>query len=424
MRPSPASAPAPVKRKEQQVDDRRYQFLTYVFGGGVKIRDHEKPSDSVTPVRGAPVRGQLRFWWRACNPSRCKTVEELRQREGEIWGTTSQASKVEVVVLSQPAQPRALAVYEYDDRERLVVRNERKVIAYGAFPLQPSRQAQRDMEKPGALHDYGSSTFSLRFTFPIELREDVEAALWAWETFGGLGGRTRRGFGAILREGARGIGGVESELSKYREQPRIASVPSLHGARFAAATRTYPSAVEAWEAGLGLLQLIRQGRGFGRNHPPQGSRKPAGRSRWPEPDEIRRLTGKSAPKYKTPVVTVPRFPRAAFGMPIIFHFHPGSPGEPGSAGDPDMKPLQLQPVGFERFASPLILRPMADGSGFRSIALVLSSEVPDSELLTGSQTHRVDTTLDANLARQIPALNRNGRSYTDPLDLFLEELKK
>jgi hypothetical protein len=112
-------------------------------------------------------------------------------------------------------------------------------------------------------------------------------------------------------------------------------------------------------------------------------------------------------------------------MPIIFHFHPGSPDDPDSYGDPNMKPpIQLQPVGSERFASPLILRPMADGANFRGTALALSSEMPDPELQVKSTTYRVQTTLDNNLARQIPALNRNGRVFTDPIDLFLEELKR
>ncbi|HEX7185399.1 MAG TPA: type III-B CRISPR module RAMP protein Cmr1, partial [Thermoanaerobaculia bacterium] len=408
-------------------EDRRYRFLTYVFGGGVKVREHEKPFDAVTPIRVASVRGQLRFWWRACNPGRCRTVEELRQREGEIWGTMSQASKVEAAVLSQPSAPRNVEVFAYElknGKKILVVQKGMREIAYGAFPLQPSREAQRSGAQPWVLYDYGSSIFTLRFTYPKELRADVEAALWAWETFGGLGGRTRRGFGAILREGASGISAAEAGLSKYRENPHIAGAPSLHQARFATGSKPHSSALEAWKDCLGLLQMMRQGRGFGRNDPPAGSRKPAGRSRWPEPDEIRNLTGKTAPAHKNPVVTVPRFPRAAFGMPIVFHFHPGSPAEPGSMGDPDMKPLQLQPVGFDRLASPLIVRPLADGKSFRAAALVLSSEVPASELHAGKKVHPVNTTLDATLARQIPALNRNGRTYTDPIDLFLEELKR
>lgn len=424
MRKTPPS-PRDTKRTAQNVEERRYQFLTYVFGGGVKVREHEKHRDAVTPVRVASVRGQLRFWWRACNPGHCKTIDELRQREGTIWGTTSQASQVDIRVLAQPSPPRNVQVFEYNDRRRLVHCAGMKEIAYGAFPLQPSRDDQNAGAQSGVLYDYGQAAFSLGFTFPEELRKDVEAALWAWETFGGLGGRTRRGFGAISRVGApQTAAGIESGLSLYRDNPRIAGVPSLHHARFATAAQSYRNSLDAWKTGLGLLQRMRQGPGFGRNDRPPNSQKPAGRSRWPEPDEIRSLTGKSAPLHANPVVQVPRFPRASFGMPIVFHFHPGSPAEPGSMGDPGMKPLQLQPVGFERFASPLIIRPIADGSSFRSSALVLSSDLPQAELVAEKTSYPAAWQLDNALAQQIPALNRNGKTFTDPLDLFLSELKK
>lgn len=425
MRKPPETRLAPTERKTLAGEDRKYQFLTYVFGGGVKVKDHEKYRDTVTPVRAASVRGQLRFWWRACNPSRCNTIEELRQREGEVWGTTSQASKVEIAVLSQPTPPRDIRVFEYNENGRLVSCRGMKEIAYGAFPLQPSRDAQTATRATaGVLFDYGSSSFSLRFMYPEELRAEVEAALWAWETFGGLGGRTRRGFGAISRADLKEYPPADSKLSTYKENPRIDGVPSLHGSRFAVAKRSSVTALEAWKEGLGLLQKIRQGRDFGRNEPPRGSRKPAGRSRWPEPDEIRLLTEQSAPAHREPVVEVSRFPRAAFGMPIVFHFHPGSQDEPGSAGDPGMKPLQLQPVGFERFASPLIIRPLRIGASFHTAALALSSALPPVELKAGESVFPVDWKLDEPMARRISPLNRNGALYTDPIDLFLSELKK
>jgi CRISPR-associated protein Cmr1 len=276
------------------------------------------------------------------------------------------------------------------------------------------------------LYDYGNSSFTLRFLYPEEIRADVEAALWAWESFGGLGGRTRRGFGSIvrIREGSASLEGVRSKLSEYQDKPRLDLVPSLAQARLAAAKRLHAEALDAWKAGLKLLQTIRQGPGAGRNPPRPGTRKPAGRSRWPEPDEIRRLTRQSAPLHSQPEVTVPRFPRAAFGMPIVFHFHPGSPHEPGSAGDPGMKPLQLQPEGSERFASPMILRPVPDGQGFRTLALALSSDVPTAKLVAGTSTFSVDANLTPDLAASIPALCRNGKAFTSPIDLFLEELQK
>src|SRR5215213_3096694 len=73
MRKAPP-LPANTKRRAENAETRTYGFLTYVMGGGVRIREHQKLSDPVTPVRSASIRGQLRFWWRACNPSGCKTV--------------------------------------------------------------------------------------------------------------------------------------------------------------------------------------------------------------------------------------------------------------------------------------------------------------------------------------------------------------
>jgi len=397
--------------------ERRYRFLTYVFGGGVTVRDHEKHADAVTPIRGASIRGQLRFWWRACNPSGCTTVEELRKREGEIWGATSQAAKVEITVVMQPSKFREVAVYEYKDNGRLRACRGMETIAYGAFPLQPASALHGARVKPGVLYDSGGTPFTLRLRFPEDVRADVEAALWAWESFGGLGGRTRRGFGAIAREGGPDAGNVTAELAKYQSHPRIAGVPSLRGARFAMAPRSHGDAVDAWKAELGLLQRLRQGPGFGRNHPQPNSLKPAGRSRWPEADQIRGLTGATAPLHAQPVVSVESFPRAAFGMPIVFHFV--------DPGDPNMS-LQLQPVGErDRFASPLLLRPLPDGRAFRAAALVLSSDVPDCELLVGNQAPRpVAWSLDSDQAGQVPALRRNGKVFTDPLQLFLEELQQ
>jgi CRISPR-associated protein Cmr1 len=397
--------------------ERSYRFLTYVFGGGVKVKDHEKHADSVTPIRGASIRGQLRFWWRACNPSGCKTVEELRKREGEIWGATSQASKVEIVVVQQPAKPGTVPVFEFNPNHRLVPCRGMREIAYGAFPLQPKREALDIGGRPWGLFDYGSSLFSLRLRFPEALRSDVEAALWAWEMFGGLGARTRRGFGAIAREGGIDAGTVAAELAKYQGNPRITGVPSLHGARFVLAPQSQSDAVAAWKVELGLLQRLRQGPGFGRNHPQPHSSKPAGRSRWPEADQIRSLTGAAAPLHARPVVSVERFPRAAFGMPIVFHFV--------DRCDPSMN-LQLQPVGErDRFASPLILRPIPDGKGsFLAAALVLSSDVPECELIADRNAFPVRWALSEADARDIPALQRPGKVYTDPLQLFLEELAK
>ena len=60
------------------------------------------------------------------------------------------------------------------------------VSGYAAFPL----QLEQGKVWKGAY-------FTLTITYPTQWSAEIEAALWAWETFGGLGARTRRGFGAL-----------------------------------------------------------------------------------------------------------------------------------------------------------------------------------------------------------------------------------
>ena len=428
MRREPQTPPAAIGRRRRTDDTRTYRFLTYVMGGGVQVKDHVKLRDEVTPIRAASIRGQLRFWWRACNPSGCTTVEQLRQREGEIWGTTSQPSQVVVEVLEQPGTPASVDVYEYKANDRLGSVSGMEKIAYGAFPLQPSREAQRERwgrGKPGTLSDYGTKTFKVRFSYPAKIEADVTTALWAWETFGGLGARTRRGFGAITRvDASRSLAQIERELQAVRSSVRISGVPSLSGSRLATARTSATSSLGAWKNTLEVLQALRQGVNLGRNRSLNG--KPAGRSRWPEPDEIRRLTGKAALRHSKPTVTVERFPRASFGLPIVFHF------EAHREGDPNFNPLQIHPVGSDRFPSSLILRPLPDGSRFWPAALALSIETPEIVLTYGEENKTpvnvpVQWQLDPTLAAPIPVMNdRTARPsvFIDPIDRFLWELKK
>ncbi len=87
-----------------------------------------------------------------------------------------------------------------------------------------------------------------------------------------------------------------------------------------------------------------------------------GRSYWPEADTIRKLTKKSKPSHKQPVTTVDAFPRAVFGMPIIFDFNDRTKTDPPKT--------TLLPVvdGKKkgRLASALILRPHSRLGGVRS----------------------------------------------------------
>jgi CRISPR-associated protein Cmr1 len=121
---------------------------------------------------------------------------------------------------------------------------------------------------------------------------------------------------------------------------------------------------------------------------------------------------------------VDAFPRAAFGMPIVFHFHPGLREDPSSMGDPDAD-IQLQPEKGDRFGSPVILRPMADAGRYRVAALVLNVNLPPTVLQIDKKPVSVRWRLTPTEASTLSVLRDDaGTVHQDPIDRLLEEIKK
>jgi CRISPR-associated protein Cmr1 len=113
----------------------------------------------------------------------------------------------------------------------------------------------------------------------------------------------------------------------------------------------------------------------------------------------------NAPQHR-PEHPVAKFPRAAFGMPIIFHFKDNGDPRDGS----------LQPENFERMASPLFLRPLWVEGKWRAAALIL--EVPGrAKVSTVLGKERVDTTLTPAEIEQIKPLQ--GHEGADVLSRFM-----
>ena len=85
MRRIPTNGPAPLTLRAQLVrvsETRTYTLITPLFGGGVEPR----APDPVTVIRGASIRGHLRFWWRFCMAHRFATTAELKAAEDLLWG--------------------------------------------------------------------------------------------------------------------------------------------------------------------------------------------------------------------------------------------------------------------------------------------------------------------------------------------------
>ncbi len=388
----PACPVSPAVRSSGRVT-REYQIslITPLFGGGVEAG----APDETLPIRGTSIRGQLQFWWRATRGGRFENHHDLFARHAEIWGTTEKASPVEIDVRDlkpNPVELKACAEYEWNPCARqgrgkwdLVwkgpfsgpkdpkLTNSRpkdskptNSLSYVLFPFQGKEPRSRNEgpQRPPANY-ISNASWLLRLRFPEAIQDEVEAALNAWVNFGGLGARTRRGCGALFceelapkdasdlerwfQDGAFKVGGSVRDWS---------TMPDL-----VLVKKSEQTPIDAWKEVIGLLQKFRQGEEVGRN---KGSGGRPGRSRWPEPETVRRVTNRRSPQHAR-LAHIPddAFPRAEFGLPIVFHFQ--GQGEPADT--------VLYPSGAERMASPLILKPLALENG-KAVPLILRLVTP------------------------------------------------
>lgn len=140
----------------------------------------------------------------------------------------------------------------------------------------------------------------------------------------------------------------------------------------------------AWDRVINRFRHFRQGEEFGRNRGQYPNRP--GRSRYSEPETIRRVTRQRLSRHDR-LGNIPddAFPRAEFGLPIVFHFQEqGDPPDTVLYPDNDTNGKKR-----ERMASPLILKPLALQNG-KAVPIILRLQAP---ALTGVELRRGDAPL-------------------------------
>jgi len=384
----PACPEKPAKRRPAE-ESRPFavELVTPMFGGGVQVR----VNDATHPIRETAVRGQLEFWWRATRGYRFTTVPDLRAEQTRIWGNTETPSKVRVVVDRVAADdPAPAGEIRWDAQARQgrggwrlnwhdPFQERDSALPYALFPFQgkvpPSNPNARVEEPPASC--IRRASFRLTVSCEPQFWVEVEAALWAWVNFGGMGGRTRRGCGAVYCKDFAPPTAPQVEAwlkERFAAYGLTTAAGPAAWPQLAAAVLVRPeggSAVETWNWVVGRFREFRQGKNLARD--PGGARP--GRSRYPEPNTIRDATGVWD---HPPQGTVPlrAFPRAELGLPIVFHFQ-------GQGVPPD---TILSPVvggtRRERMASPLILKPLqtADGTAVPLIMRLRAPQVDEVEL--------------------------------------------
>ncbi len=311
------------------------KLITPMYGGGVTAGE----VDCKMPIRASALRGQLRFWWRLLKATSYPNSKALFKAECDLWGgissTGPKASQVTLQIKGSPVRSRDLIESKLGER----LRNEFDYVLI----LDRSRR-----ENPMLLEEGYEFKLILSFNSatPAAQKAEVKEALRWWLSFGGVGARTRRGLGAVEATSCNPVLKPVSGKEVKAKGGRMVLRPAVN------------NAVGAWRDAVKKLKEFRQGPRVGRNPGP-------GRSYWPEPDAIRRSSQTWAPQHP-PQHLVDAYPRAAFGLPIVFHFK-----DRGDPPDHTLKPDRPDRPDSDRMASPLILRPYFDGQQYCPLALLL-----------------------------------------------------
>ncbi|MBM9520413.1 type III-B CRISPR module RAMP protein Cmr1 [Desulforhopalus vacuolatus] len=370
----PIPAPNSFAGEKKSVLPYRIQLLTPVMGGGVK----SFCPDETNPIRTPSVKGQLRFWWRTMQ--QVNSPEELMQREAAIWGGAvtldSNEGKASSVILN---------ITEVDSVNKRLERDEKGMMDYKNFPgyvLFPL-QGQKDKNSSTLIPSFTlitSCSFSLEIRCPQEMQKEVEMSVKLWLLFGGIGARTTRGCGSlyceeVMKEFSDGeaIGQFVEKCSSVNSPAFGQSpVPLLAQGRFAFSPGYGSDPVKIWKEYLEKYKNFRQD---------DAKEKKFGRTSWADADGIRLLT-KKYDKH-LPHFEKPYFPRAAYGLPVLYKFK-------DNKGDPEGT-FEVRPVGGKtrtRWPSPVILKIIRlSGDNYINVCLLLNSTIPDLELFQNQSLH-------------------------------------
>lgn len=375
----PKCPQAPVLGGSNNVRVYEFELVTPMFGGGVS----SGMNDPSLPIRPTAIRGQLQFWWRATVGAQYSTTKDLRAAQSAIWGDTTMSSRIQVHIDSvKHSKPAPCAFIEWDQQARGgqglwrthwqdPFNGHDSALPYLLFPFQgktpPSNKDATVTTPPASCIREASFRLTLKWQGDIDFVTQIEPAIWAWANFGGLGSRTRRGCGSILCKALAPKNPSDLTVAWQRfmsESFPLRDWPTLADKVLQRTKENPGDPILEWNYVIGKFRHFRQGLGFGRNQRQQTGRP--GRSRYPEPETIRRVTNIRLEKH-APQKHIPddAFPRAEFGLPIVFHFQSGDPDDTVLYPNNDSAGRKR-----ERMASPLILKPLALQSG-KAIPLVL-----------------------------------------------------
>lgn len=185
-------------------------------------------------LRPATLRGLLRWWWRTMHAGHldCKTLKQL---ETAVWGDAEAGSPVRIAVDSaNGGQPE-----QYNKNDRRSRPERRQKVTQGLFYASYGMAEGGDKNRWRWFRPAGScwcvtltarpGRFSGRCLSPDQLLGQAAAALWLLARFGGVGSRSRKGFGSFDDISVRDISSKEDCIKaamRLREHCNLNTPPN------------------------------------------------------------------------------------------------------------------------------------------------------------------------------------------------------
>lgn len=398
-------------------------LATPMYGGGVR----STVVDEKMPIRVTGIRGQLRFWWRLLAKQKWYkdlTDKQISQKEFALWGgmadnkdkeNDGKASLVMFRVRKVRIKNKIESHLQSYKNFIPTAKDKKTDLSYVLFPA--SNETDKILKPhrllvPNFQNNKSDLSWQLDFAFAMQIteiqkNEVIETLQW-WASFGGLGFRTRKGLGAV-------------RVIESADFPQIAQIVTADEVKQAGCQLVQRDStndpMRALSIAINKLKNFRQGVNLGRNEGQQNNRP--GRSRWPEPDALRTIHNTNAPLHTPEHPAGNVFPRAMFGLPIVFHFV--GRGEPSDTN--------LVPNKGERLSSPLILRPVydAENNQWKPSALLLPYQhIIDMQVSIANNDYPIWTDETANNIRPIQdnLPNNSPNVKVNPLTAFLTYFSK
>lgn len=173
----------------KDVEKREYEceVATPLFLGGADPKEAE--------LRVPPIKAAMRFWWRALYDG--GNVEQMAKAEADIFGSTEKKS---VVSVQLSADMTKTALKDLPKGWPIPVEGKTYnayILEYLAFGLLDPKLKPKYIRK----HIEEESRFKIIVTFPKHAEDDVVSAMKSLISFGGLGARSRNGFGSLHCDG-------------------------------------------------------------------------------------------------------------------------------------------------------------------------------------------------------------------------------